>query len=299
MLEAEEYRENRTTSDFSRCSDRQRVAIFGVHPAAGCPGGVCQLAAGTEAQPRRCLPCGLYAAPTRCGGSAARPRGTHVLQGLSAGPGCRNSRARLPPSPGSPRLSANPRRIPARVPGSQQRGYHSGICLSSQVRESRLGQARSWEDIEGRKENRSGPGLYGSAWRTRIGKIKRRRILTEARASVNEFLDFTYSLKETGPDLCEKLRSCGVLFPGCFLSVLKTSHSFCFPLCPQVFLKCDVFSVWLLFFPVSLKEDSMSEGCRILFLLSWFIFTIAFIALTVVLILEFALTHPPEGTFKF
>lgn len=56
---------------------------FGVHPAAGCPGGVCQPAAGTKAGPTGVWPVGSWTDTMwrlRC----KAKDGTHVLQGLSS-----------------------------------------------------------------------------------------------------------------------------------------------------------------------------------------------------------------------
>ncbi|XP_042781534.1 specifically androgen-regulated gene protein isoform X1 [Panthera leo] len=56
---------------------------FGVHPAAGCPGGVCQPAAGTKAGPTGVWPAGSRTDTMwrlRC----KAKDGTHVLQGLSS-----------------------------------------------------------------------------------------------------------------------------------------------------------------------------------------------------------------------
>lgn len=56
---------------------------FGVHPAAGCPGGVCQPAAGTKTGPTGVWPAGSRTDTMwrlRC----KAKDGTHVLQGLSS-----------------------------------------------------------------------------------------------------------------------------------------------------------------------------------------------------------------------
>lgn len=151
VLEAEEYRENRTTSDFSRCLDQQRVAILESTRRLVAPAASASLLPGPKlAPPVSAL---WAAAPTRCGGSAARPkRAPMFCRGCPAGPGCGNSRARLPPSPGSPQAvseSSSDTRPSAWISATGIPFW--GICLSSQVRESRLGQARSWEDVEGSK----------------------------------------------------------------------------------------------------------------------------------------------------
>lgn len=153
-----------------------------------------------QSWPHRCLPCGrphqrYVAAPLQ--GQGGHPCFAGVVQpdpgAGTPGPDCRHHWD-------LPRLSANPRRIPARVPGSQQRGYHSG-GFAHPVRYGNRGWARQGlgRTKRGRKENRRCQGqVYVSVWRTRIGEIKEQRILTEARASVQQLLDFTCSLKETG-----------------------------------------------------------------------------------------------------
>lgn len=123
-------------------------------------------------------------------------------------PGCRHHRD-------LPRLSANPRRIPARgYLDLSSKGYHSGVAYPVQVQGIKAGSGKVLGGRRGqRRRTDQGQVSVGPAWRTGRERIKERRILTEAKASVQQFLDFTYSLKRDrgGPDLCSKrkLRSCG------------------------------------------------------------------------------------------
>lgn len=100
---------------------------------------------------------GLWAAgPTRCGGSAARPRGAPMsCRSCPAGPGCGSSRAKLPLSPGSPRAaseSSSATRPSAWISATGRPRWR--ICPSSQVRESRLGPG----EVPGRGRRACGRG---------------------------------------------------------------------------------------------------------------------------------------------
>lgn len=89
-----------TTLAFSRCLARRRVAILESTRQLVAPAASANLLPGPKLATRVSGP--WVAGPTRCGGSAARPRMALMFcRGCPAGPGCGNSRAKLPPSPGS------------------------------------------------------------------------------------------------------------------------------------------------------------------------------------------------------
>ena len=129
-----------TTSDISRCLGRQRVAILESTRRLLTPAASTNLLPGPKLAPRVS---GLWAAgPTRCGGSAARPRMAPMFcRGCPAGPGCGNSRTKLPPSPGSPPAVSESSSDTRPSAWTSATGIPFwGICPFSQVRESRLGQ---------------------------------------------------------------------------------------------------------------------------------------------------------------
>lgn len=131
------------TRDFSRCLVRRRVAILESIRRPVAPAASANLLRGPKLAPRVS---GLWAAgPTRCGGSAARPRMAPMFcRGCLAGPRCGNSRTKLPPSPGSPpavsESSSDTRPnawiLATRIP-------FLGICPSSQVRELSRGPGKA------------------------------------------------------------------------------------------------------------------------------------------------------------
>lgn len=155
---APKYRDNVATSDFSRCSGRQRVAILDPPRCLVAPAASAILLPGPKLAPRVS---GLWAArPTRCGGSAARPRMAPMFcRSCPAGPGCGSSSAKLPPSLGSPPA------ISEFLSDTRRNAWISamgipfwGICPSSQVRDSGPGPRKSLggKGREGEERNSQG-----------------------------------------------------------------------------------------------------------------------------------------------
>lgn len=101
---------------------------------------------------------GLWAAgPTRCGGSAARPRTAPMFcRGCPAGPGCGNSRAKLPPSPGSPPAvsESSSDTLPSAWISAMGIPFWK-TCPSNLVRNQGWGQGKSREDGEGREREQN------------------------------------------------------------------------------------------------------------------------------------------------
>lgn len=130
-------------SDFSRCLVRQRVAILESRGRLVSPAASPNVLRGPKLGPRVS---GLWAArATRCGGSAARPRMAHMFcRDCPAVPGCGNSRAKLPPSPGLPPI------VSASLSDTHPSAWISakgipfwGTCPSSQVRGIEAGTGQS------------------------------------------------------------------------------------------------------------------------------------------------------------
>jgi hypothetical protein len=111
---------------------------------------------------------GLWAAgPTPCGGSAARPRTAPMFcRGCPAGPGCGNSRAKLPPSPGSLlAVSESSSDFRPSVWISATGIPFSGTCPSNQVKGlgREPGEVLGLRGNEGRRWKQPKQGGYGSA----------------------------------------------------------------------------------------------------------------------------------------
>lgn len=141
------------TREFSRCLARRRVAILESARRQIAPAAPAFLLLGPRLAPR--LPGPWVAGPTRCGGSAAKPRRAPMFcRSCPAGPGCGNSRAKLLPSRGSPpTVSGSSLDTPPSAWTSAMGIPCWAICPSSQVRESRLrpGEALGrWQGARGR-----------------------------------------------------------------------------------------------------------------------------------------------------
>lgn len=134
---------------------------FGVHPAAGCPGGFCQPAAGTKAGPTGVWPAGSRTDTMwrlRC----KAKDGTHVLQGLSSRTRVRELQGQIAAitgiAPGCQRILVG---YPPECLDLSNEDTILGDLPIQSGRNRGWGQGKSWEDGEGR----------GGKLRTDPGKV--------------------------------------------------------------------------------------------------------------------------------